>query len=162
MVEFLTKVTVWLAMLGWVSALVAGRFRLSLSARILWTSGLVCYLLHILFAYEAFYDWSNKIAWEQTAADTERLTGVRSGAGLLVNFLFLGFLTFDICRQWFGRMQRAGKILEVFVVFMIFNGAVVFGSGAVRWFGVALLMILFGAYFFLHGAGTRENSIRNE
>jgi len=138
--EWLTRATIWLAMAAWTAAILLARR--PNPARIVWTAALVAYLLHIVLAYAAFYEWSHRIAWEQTALDTARVTGWRSGIGLIVNYAFAAALAVDLARQWRG--HRASSWIVGLVVFMIVNGAVVFGEGPVRWFGIALLCAMAG------------------
>jgi len=143
--QWLTRATIWLAMSAWTAAILLARQ--PRRARAAWTGALVAYLLHIVLAYAAFYEWSHRIAWEQTALDTARVTGWRSGIGLIVNYAFAAALAVDLSRQWRG--HRASSWIVALVVFMILNGAVVFGEGPVRWYGLGLL-------FAMAGAGLRQ------
>lgn len=127
-------VSVWIAIAAWGVALC---FRL----RSAWTVGFAAYLVHVVSAYAFAYGWSHRIAWEATALDTEEKTGIDSGFGLLVNFAFLAVLAVDLGFQWKTGRRRAAIWIDGFTVFMILNGAVIFGEGAVRWFGGAVLAL---------------------
>ncbi|MDF1862847.1 MAG: hypothetical protein P1U87_21705 [Verrucomicrobiales bacterium] len=142
MVETLTLATVWLAMGAWTCGICLGWDTSKQVARGLWTLGLLSYLVHILCAYEAFYQWSHEIAWESTARDTEEVTGFDSGVGLLVNFAFGALLAVDLFSQWQKGERKWARFVDSLVLFMIVNGAVVFGDGPVRWFGVFLTLAI--------------------
>lgn len=133
--QWLTRASIWLAIAAWAAAILL--YKNPRRARAVWAGALVAYLLHIGLAYAVFYEWSHRIAWEQTALDTARVTGWHSGIGLIVNFAFAAALAVDLARQWRG--HRASPWIVALVVFMILNGAVVFGEGPVRWYGLSLL-----------------------
>src|SRR5436190_357185 len=80
------------------------------------------------------------------------VTGVRWGGGLFLNYLFaLGWLA-DVLWWWLApvsfarRSPRLTADWQAFVFFMIFNGAVVFGHGPVRWFGALVCTTLAGLW----------------
>lgn len=161
MVETLTRATIWLAMGAWTCGICLGWRKNKQAARCLWTLGLFSYLVHILCAYEAFYQWSHGIAWESTARDTGAVTGFNSGVGLLVNYAFGALLAVDLFSQWNNGERKWARFVDGLVLFMIINGAVVFGEGPVRWLG-CLLTLAIGITFF-HRSRTgrikaRENS----
>lgn len=161
MVETLTLAAVWLAMGAWTCGICLGWDTSKRLARGLWTLGLLSYLVHILCAYEAFYQWRHEIAWESTARDTEELTGFNSGVGLLVNFAFGALLAVDLFSQWQNGERKWARFLDGLVLFMIVNGAVVFGGGPVRWFGALLALaigIRFGYRLRNRRIKARENS----
>jgi len=153
--QWLTRATIWLAMTAWAAAILLARQ--PRRARAAWTGALVAYLLHIVLAYAAFYEWSHRIAWEQTALDTARVTGWHSGIGLVVNYAFAAALAVDLARQWRG--HPASPWIVGLVVFMILNGAVVFGEGPVRWYGIALLYALAGEW---HRRHFRANPLKED
>ena len=135
MEPWLTRVSILLAMAAWVAAIaLPGEPR---RARIVWSGALLAYLVHIVSAYATVYGWSHRVAWETTALETERVVGWRSGIGLAVNYAFAVALAVDLARQWRGR--PASPWIVAFVVFMIFNGAVVFAEGSTRQIGIGLL-----------------------
>jgi hypothetical protein len=154
-VEWATRATIWLAMSSWVAGIAFRGHR----SRAFWTAGAVFYLLHILFAYAGFYDWSHRIAWEKTAADTAEATGFRTGVGLLLNFLFAAWLGFDLWNQWTRSVRKWRKTTEGLVLFFIVNGAIVFGDGPVVLFGIFLTGIILASWIIAirkqsdHGIG---------
>lgn len=135
MEPWLTSLSIQLAMAAWCAAVVLAEH--PRRARAVWTGAFVAYLVHIVSAYASVYGWSHRVAWEMTASDTERVVGWRSGIGLVVNYAFAAALAIDLVRQWRGR--PASPWIVAFVVFMIFNGAVVFAEGSTPWFGIGLL-----------------------
>lgn len=153
MFALLTTITIWLAMLVWAVAIpFLGRN----SVRWLWLCGFVFYLLHIGFAFHHYHDWSHAAAWEATARDTEALTGFRTGAGLLVNYAFAIWLAIELVLS-FRKDKPVSFALEGFVFFMIVNGAIVFGEGPVRWFGVVLCARIVVAWMQRFTRRSREN-----
>ncbi|MAS93321.1 MAG: hypothetical protein CMO55_09000 [Verrucomicrobiales bacterium] len=136
--ELITRASIWLAMLCWTAAIIS---RGKPSAKWYWAAGFDIYCLHILFAYGVFYEWSNETAWDQTAQQTAEVTGLETGVGLIVNFTFAAILLFDVIQQWRGR-KTFRNLVDAFVIFMIVNGAIVFGHGPVRVYGAALILAL--------------------
>ena len=136
MAEWITRGSIWLAMIFWTAGILTTVPR----SRSWWTCGLGAYLVHVAFAYAAFYEWSHRVAWEETARQTEELTGWSSGVGLVFNWILLGVLALDVWAQWARGQRVLGRTIDWIVLFFIFNGAVVFGTGPVRWFGGALLL----------------------
>jgi hypothetical protein len=140
--ECLTRGVIWLAMGAWTVGMVtSGRA----VARVWWLLGMVAYVAHILLAYGFFYEWSHRVAWEETARETSEAVGLDSGLGLVVNFAFAAILGLDLLLQWSRGVRLPGRWLDGVVVFLIINGAIVFGEGAVRWYGAALVLVI-GAF----------------
>ena len=133
MAAFLTQATIWIAMLAWTIAILR-------SGRLWWTIGLASYLFHILAAFESHYHWSHEIALSETAHQTAEVTGWKSGVGLYFNFAFFAILAVDLIVLYLRGRRPFPKSVEGLVFFMILNGAVVFGDGAVRIYGAALFV----------------------
>ena len=146
--ELITRASIWLAMAGWTLAIIS---RGKPPAIWIWAASFDLYSLHILFAYGVFYEWSNKIAWNHTANQTAEAIGVNTGIGLAINFVFLAILLTDIVLQWRGK-HCCRNFIDGLVLFMIVNGAIVFGHGPVRAFG-ALLLGIVAAAWLRHGRG---------
>ena len=99
--------------------------------RFFWTAGCLIFCVHVacaLFYLEGFHT----AAWEHTARRSEELFGVRSGFGIYFNYLFaLGWL-WDVLVLWFPAWNRWGRVVfpawRWFMLFMVFNATVVFGS----------------------------------
>ena len=98
--DLLTRATVWVAVGCYVATcflLMRGRHP---PARWTWTAGLVAFLIHVALAFHFFYDWSHTVAWEETARQTEEMTGSRSGFGIYLNYLFAGVWFCDVSFWW--------------------------------------------------------------
>jgi hypothetical protein len=111
--------------------------------RLLWTAGLVFYLAHVASAFYWIHGLSHERAALETARQTEELVGIRSAAGLWLNYLFTAVWCADAIWWWRSEgsyIQRARVIavgIHAFLAFMFFNGAVVFAGGFSRWVGAA-------------------------
>lgn len=154
-----TQVTIWLAMALWCLAMIWPRGS-SRVARVLSSLGFVAYAAHIFSAYAGHYAWSHRIAWEETARDTRETVGIDSGIGLIVNFAFLLVLATDLVFQWWSGRRRGAPWIDGMILFLILNGAVVFGEGAVRIYGVILLLVTIIGILarFLRGRGNSAGS----
>lgn len=117
----------------------------------LWFLGALLAACHSLGALWTFHHGSQWEAFQSTAEQTEEMIGVRFGAGLYVNYLFVGvWLVDSIWRLGSARTYRKLPsiyhcLTQGFLLFIAFNGAVVFKSGAMRWIGIlctAFLLLL--------------------
>jgi hypothetical protein len=144
--DLLTRLTIWVALslyaIGTALLLLArGRPAWLATARVMWTAGCVFFLAHVWCAFQFFHQWSHVAAYEETARQTAEITGIRSGSGLYLNYLF-GLLWIGAVLWWWiapgSFLQRPRWVTAAwhgFIIFMIFNGTVVFGSGPVRSLG---------------------------
>jgi hypothetical protein len=118
------------------------------AARVAWTIGCAFFVAHVTCAFAYFHGWSHATAYEETARQTAEMTGVRTGAGLYLNYLFGMIWVVDVIAWWVRPvrvMQRARWITMIwqgFFLFMVINGAIVFGVGTVRWLGVGICLVL--------------------
>jgi hypothetical protein len=121
----------------WRCATVLGRV-----ARWCWTWGIATFLVHLAMAFHFYHGWSHAHAFEQT----RQASGV--GEGLYVSYLFT--LLWIIDALWWrvrpdayaARPTRIDIALHAFMLFIVFNGMIVFESGAIRWAGVAMFVAL--------------------
>ncbi len=140
--EGLTLWTVRLALLlcaaVWTGRLPSG------AARLAWTAGCLLYLAHVVCAFHFYHAWSHAAAYDETARRTEELFGLRSGGGLHLNYLFTLLWAGDVLWWWLapasheGRPRAAAWALHGYMAFLAFNATVVFGTGPVRWAGLAV------------------------
>ena len=106
---------------------------------IYWALGCCCYLAHVGFAFHFEHGWSHPLAWEHTAAETHRLTGIRQGGGLWVNYLFTVVWIGDVIRlvRAYRSHRITSRLVDVTVqcsfAFIVFNATVVFGPSVYRW-----------------------------
>lgn len=152
--ELLTRITIWLALSGYVSGAALflfnhGRRPWLRAARWAWTLGCGCLLAHVVCAFQFYHAWSHWAAYHATAAQTGAVVGWAWGGGVYVNYAFTLLWTLDVSAWWargLASYARRPAWLTVawhgFFVFMLFNGTVVFGHGAARWFGLLLCAVL--------------------
>jgi hypothetical protein len=147
--ELLTRASIWLALAGYVVA-EAGRVRAESVphwerwARWAWTVGGVAYLGHVIAAFHFYHGWSHGAAWLDTARQTEAKFRFHWGGGLYFNYFFTALWLAEIIWWWSGpesyrrRPHRLTRAIQAFFYFMVFNATVVFPTGPVRWFGLAI------------------------
>jgi hypothetical protein len=111
-------------------------------ARWCWTWGVICFLVHLAMAFHFYHHWSHAHAFEHT----RQISGI--GEGIYVSYLFTWLWISDVLWWWTQPeryAQRAAwfdRALHAFMLFIVFNGMVVFEAGVIRWAG-------FGMFFFL-------------
>lgn len=144
---FLLKASIWAALgFGVLSAWVR-------RDRECWILGGVCLWVHAALAFHAVHDWSHAAAVEATAAQVAAVTGWRSGGGLWVNYAFL-FTWAGIAWRW-NRLGRTGRLVWwSLVLFLGFNGAVVFAPTGSRWLGILWTLAAGGAVLRLSRASS--------
>ena len=151
--EFFTKATVWLAVLayGWGTSWLihAGGFsKAPPKARMIWTMGCAFFLAHVACAFAVYHHWSHLAAYEDTARQTRAMTGWDSGAGLYVNYAFAAAWLGEVIWWWLAPASLGHRPVWIacvwhgFYAFMVLNGTIVFGHGAVRWFGALVFISL--------------------
>jgi hypothetical protein len=154
--EFLTRLTIWLALSGYTLGAVAfllsnGRQAWLRAARWAWTLGCGCFLIHVACAFHFYHAWSHWAAYRET----ERQTGVTFGGawawggGVYVSYGFTLLWLLDVSVWWLqglaSYVQRPAWLTATwhgFFVFILFNGTVVFENGAARWFGILICATL--------------------
>jgi hypothetical protein len=105
--------------------------------RALWTGAYVTYLLHVALAFHFFHHWSHAAAFAHVASQSG------FGPGLYFNYAFSLVWGVDVAWWWSGLRRYAKRprwisvVVHSFMVFIVFNGAVVFASGPVRWASAA-------------------------
>lgn len=175
--ELLTKVTVWLALLGYcagASALLLARgrprrpsgARLRRLARGAWTFGCAWFLAHVACAFSYHHGWSHAAAYAETARQTGEVMGLSFGAGVFVSYAFTLAWAADVLWWWLGREsyerrpRSLGVALHALFFFIVFNGTVVFETGAARWLGVFISAALCAAWW-AGRAGGRSAPLRS-
>ena len=147
--EWLTKVTVWMALLGYaagaVCLLLARRSpKWSRPARLAWTFGCAWFLAHVFCAFAFHYGWSHLTAFRETARQTGEVMGVNVGGGVFVSYAFTLLWAADAVWWWLDEAgyRRRPRLLTYalhgFFFFIIFNGTVVFEHGPARWLGALI------------------------
>ena len=130
----------------WSAATSLGRV-----ARWCWTWGIVCFLVHLAMAFHYYHHWSHAHAFEHT----RRVGGV--GEGIYFSYLFTWIWIADAAwwwarpRQFAARSAAIDRSMHAFMLFIVFNGMVVFESGLIRWAGLALFVALSAAWILTRG-----------
>jgi hypothetical protein len=115
------------------------------AARWFWTLAVFTYLIHVATAFHYRHHWSHSDAFERT----EQMTGF--GPGIYISYLFSIVWMLDALYWWLAPKRYArrspwtGCVLHSFLAFILFNGAVVFAEGPMRWLaltGFAVLGVL--------------------
>ena len=146
----LTRILIWISVLAWALVMAGWLVNSRLpAAKQVWTLAWLAYVGHAVAAFASHYEWSHGVAVEETARQTEALTGWRSGIGIWFNYAVGIWWGADVVRWWrTGRGWIKGKghwrtwAFQIFLAFMIFNGTVVFGVGPARWLGVTVFALL--------------------
>lgn len=113
--------------------------------RLAWTLAWLTYLVHVVAAFGVYHHWSHFHAYQHTQA----VSGF--GPGIFVSYFFTLVWGLDIAWSWFAPQQHwrlptwLVVVFHALLAFIIFNGAIVFATGPVRWAslaGAALLLAL--------------------
>ncbi len=116
--------------------------------RCCWTLGLICYLVHVAVAFHYFHQWSHRVAVEFT----QRTSGF--GGGIYASYLFSLVWLADVLMAWMSPQKYAIRnrfqtyAVHLFLLFMVFNGAIVFASGPTRWISVAIFCAILAFSWF--------------
>jgi len=110
--------------------------------RLCWSLAWLAFVIHVLFAFHHAHHWSHR--------DAMRQTGEESGfaEGIFVSYFFMLLWTADVTWWWIhleSHVRRPGWMgaaIHAFIAFIIFNGAVVYESGPVRWAGLTATVLL--------------------
>ena len=155
------RTTIWLALLAYTATVTLQLLRRSdRVARVLWTLGCLAYLLHVAAAFHFVHGWSHDAA----VAHTAEIGGF--GEGIYVNHLFTLLWTTDVLAWWLWPRWHAERprwiniALHGFMLFVIFNAAVVFVEGPARWAGAALFAWLVGVAALRRAVSGKQMSAR--
>lgn len=151
--ELLTCWSVRLALALYALALLRrwssrGRRSSLAAARWFWTAGWLAFLFHVLCAFQFYHHWSHTDAYAVTARRTAEVVGWHWGGGLYANYAFTLIWLADALSWWRGleiyeRRRRAiAWSVQGFLAFLVFNAAVVFAQGAMRWVSLAVCVFL--------------------
>lgn len=118
--------------------------------RTLWTISFLLFLVHVMAAFHFVHHWSHMAAYVATSAETRHKLGFAYGAGVYFNYLFLVVWAIDVYWMWrpakqptdaVRALQLAGRL---YLLFIAFNGVVVFKSGWMRVLGAIATALLLG------------------
>jgi hypothetical protein len=158
--EALTRNTVRLSLLYWFGAILlrlrltgddwaGGSARWQL-ARCCWTLAWATFLVHLATALHYYDGWSHAAAVERTHAATG------FGAGIWFSHLFTLLWTVDVAWWWLQPGSYAIRPLWLarawfaYMAFLIFNSTVVYETGPIRWWGMAMFAVLGLAWYRQH------------
>jgi hypothetical protein len=153
--EFLTRSTIWIALMAYTFGCVAFAFARRRSdgdrwARLAWTIGGAALVAHILSAYHFYHAWSQASAYRDTARQTAEVVRINWGGGLFINYAVASLWAADVAWWWFaglGAYRRRSWWITLlwhgFLLFIIFNATVVFKDGMTRWLGLLVSLTLF-------------------
>lgn len=104
-----------------------------------WTAACLLLWIHVGCAFQYFHDWSQSEAVAHTKRQTAAVVGIAFGAGVYVNYVVLAVWTADVLWWWRNPNAYASRShwitmsVHAFLAFILFNAAVVFEAGPVRW-----------------------------
>ncbi len=108
-------------------------------ARLAWTLGCATFLVHLGMAFHYYHHWSHADA----IARTQRISGY--GAGVYFSHLFTLLWLSDVLAWWLHPAWRAARpawlsrLWYGYMIFIAFNGMVVFETGPIRWAGFTMV-----------------------
>jgi hypothetical protein len=139
--------TIAAAMIAWALTeccrLAAAQLHL---ARAVWTVGALAMVIHAAAAFALVYEGSQDVALAAVARQTAGITGVKTGAGLYVNYAFIAIWIADAAWWWTVPPAKAAVVGTwawarlAFFLFMFVNGAVVFADGWMRGLGLCAVI----------------------
>lgn len=119
------------------------------AARAVYTAGAAILLVHIAVAFHTHHNWSHAAAQAHVGQRTAEVTGVASGAGLWLNYLFAVVWLGDVTIWWLtghprylSRRPWIPAFVHAFLLFMAVNASIVFAHGAARVASAAVLLLL--------------------
>jgi hypothetical protein len=170
--EFLTRVTIWAALAAYLAGTVCyllsrRRYRWDLAARLVWTFACVSLLAHVACAFHFYHGWSHDSAYRDTARQTAEVVGLNWGGGLYINYVLVAAWVADVVWWWRGleayRLRPAPLVAawQGFLLFIFFNGTVIFEAGLLRWLGLCSYLALALVWWRTAGAApcARRTSI---
>lgn len=137
-----------LAMVVTFAMQLRGLAELSNVVRGTWLVGATAAFGHSALALLSFHDGSHAAAFEATAQQTEELLGVAVGVGLYVNYIFVAVWLVDALLRCFrADLYRLlpywyRVAMYSFLIFIAFNGTVVFKDGWLRLLGLIVTAAL--------------------
>jgi hypothetical protein len=116
--------------------------------------GAAANLAHVVLALQLVYAWDQHLAFTAIARQTYEQTGLDSGVGLYINYVFSSLWVADALSWWLfpqrylRRSRWLDGILQFVFLFMFFNATVVFGKSPIRILGAILCPV--GAIGWAH------------
>ena len=147
----LTSATIWLALSLYAASQLWRRHSPARRKGIgVWPLGLglASYAAHVAIAFEVHYNWSQAVAYAETARQAKAMFGWAFGGGLYINYLFGLFWLSEV--YWWAKKPERYLNRAVWLewasrsvfLFMVVNGAVIFVNTQQRWLGIALVLVI--------------------
>jgi hypothetical protein len=138
--------TAYIALVSWVLAnwgrcLTEWRW-----SRCAWSLGCLANLSHVLLAFHLLHNWDHSAVYAAIARQTYEQVGWEWGGGVYINYAFCGLWLLDAACWWIApvRYQRRSRwldgVVQFTILFMFFNGTVVFGKSPFRVLGGILCL----------------------
>jgi len=130
----------------WTAATMPGRL-----ARWCWTWAVVVFLVHLAMAFHFYHGWSHADAFERT----RQVSG--TGEGIYTSYLFTLLWVADAAWWWIrpaayaNRSPWMDRLLHSFMLFIVFNGMVVYEEGAIRYAGLVMFAAFALAWLLVRG-----------
>ncbi|MBX3411548.1 MAG: hypothetical protein KF708_02430 [Pirellulales bacterium] len=115
-----------------------------------WTWAIVVFLVHLAMAFHYYHGWSHAHAFERT----REVSGV--GEGIYISYFFTWCWIIDALWWWClparyaARSAWIDRLLHTFMLFIVFNGMVVFETGGIRWAGLVMFVLLAAVWTASH------------
>ena len=145
--DLLVRTTAWLAFAAYIGGTVTGlRHPCGRTFRLVWLTGAVLLVVHLLAAFHFKHGWSHVAAYSDTARQTREVTGLDWGGGVYLNYLLVIVWLADAASR-LGTIPvvmppALHRALTTFYAFMWFNAAVVFVRSPMRWIGALAFVLL--------------------
>jgi hypothetical protein len=113
-----------------------------------WSLAWAAYLVHLAMAFHFYHGWSHADAIRHT----EEVSGF--GPGIYISHFFTLVWTLDVLLWWLwptvyaSRPIWIGRTLHAFMVFIAFNGTVIYETGPIRAAGIIVSIALAILWFF--------------
>lgn len=144
----LVALTAWTSVALYFAALAARPA--SSGRRRVWTLGWLAFVLHIATAFHFVHHWSHVEAAAATDRRALELVGRPAPGGIYYNYAFLLVWTADVAWlrlapvSYDRRPRPIAWLVHGFLAFIVFNAAVVFAHGPLRWLSLAAFFVVIG------------------
>ncbi len=133
-------------LLAWLIARQQPRIQVIVSA--MWTLSFLLFLAHVMSSFHFVHQWSHRNAYLATAKETHELMGVEFGGGVYFNYVFLVAWAVHVGCTWFPAAANHPvtrtllQLCLLYMLFIAFNGVIVFKAGWLRAAGIAATVVL--------------------
>lgn len=134
----------------------------------LWTASFLLSVLHVLAAFHFVHHWSHTAAYLATAEETRVKLGFAYGAGVYFNYLFLVVWGLDVVWTWRGSQTSHRttpwwiQVGRWYLLFITFNGVVVFKTGWLRILGITMTVGLLAIGILQLGRSSKSDASARE